>query len=87
MMLRNWPLLDQIYGLLLGLHVIDQSNRKIAPYRYKSVISGMPNLFFRAKQQNYARFLTYYRHFIKHVEKTCSGSEKLLSARVISVPI
>ena len=37
---------------------------------------------FRADQENYARFLTYYRHFMKHVEKTRPGSEKLLSARV-----
>ena len=60
---RNWTLLDLIHGLHLALRVIEQCNRKIEPDRYKSVISGMPNPFFRADQQNYARFVTYYsRH-------------------------
>ena len=34
-------------------------NQKIELDRYKSVISGMLNLFFRADQQNYARFLIH----------------------------
>ena len=70
---RNWTLLDQTHGLHLAVRVIEQCNGKIEPDRYKYVISGMPNLFLRAVQQNYARFLTYYRHFMKYVEKTRPG--------------
>ena len=84
---RNWTLLVQVHGLYLALRVIEQCNRKIEPDGYKYVISGMPNPFFRANQQNYTRFITYYRHFMKYVEKTRPGSQKLLSARVINVPI
>ena len=84
---ENLTLLDQIHGLHLALRVIEQCNGKIEPDRYKYVINGMPNPFFRADQQNYARCLTYYRHVMKYIEKTRPGSEKLLSARVISVPM
>ena len=51
----------------------------------RSAISRMPDLFFCANQQNYARFLTYYGHFLEHIEKTHSGSDKLLRAGAISV--
>ena len=53
--------------------------------RYKSAISRMPDPFICGSQQNYARFLTYYGHFRKHIEKTHPGSEKLLRAGAISV--
>ena len=73
--------MDQIHGLHLALHVIEQCNRNIEPVQVCHTRNAKP--VFRADQQNYARFLTYYRHFTKHVEKTRLGSEKLLSARVI----
>ena len=79
--------LDRIHMLQLPLHVIEQRNQKIEPDQYKSVISGMPNSLFRADQQNYyARFLTYYSHFMKHDQKTLPGSENLLSGRIIKFP-
>ena len=84
---RNWTLLDQIHGLHLARRVIEQCNGKIEPDRFKYVIRGMPNPFFRAEQPNYARFPTYYRHFIKYVKKTRPGSEKLLLSLLPYSPI
>ncbi|KAL2095547.1 hypothetical protein ACEWY4_007695 [Coilia grayii] len=52
---------------------------------YKAILNNMPDLFFCSDQQNYARFLTYLGYFLKHVEKTHPGSEKLLRAGAISV--
>ena len=51
----------------------------------RSAISRMPDVFICGSQQNYARFLTYYGHFLKQIEKTHPGSEKLLRAGAISV--
>ena len=84
---RNLTLQDHIYGLHLALRVTEQRCQNYEPNQYKSVISRMPYLFFRADQQNYAQFLTYYRHLMKHIEKMRPGSEKLLSDSVISVLI
>ena len=53
--------------------------------RYKSAISRMPDLFFCANQRNYTQFLTYYGHFLEHIEKSHPGSETLLRAGAISV--
>ena len=53
--------------------------------RYKSAISRMPDIFFCANQQKYSRFLTYYGHFLEHIEKMHPGSEKQLRARAICV--
>ena len=74
------------HGLHLAFRVIEQSKQNIEPHRYQSVISGMAKpVFFCAVQQNYARFFTYYTHFMKYVDRTRPGSDKLLSPRHINV--
>ena len=77
---EDWTLLDQIHGLLLALRIIEQSKQNIDPDQYKYVTSEITH-----DQRNYARFLAGYIHFSKQNKKR-SGSDKLLSARVITVP-
>ena len=52
---------------------------------YKIIVNTMPDLFFAADQHNYARFLSYFSHFLRHIEETHPGAENLLRAGAISV--